>query len=103
MRELRLLERIPGRIGRDQVTHPRGVHDDLANALCICLRGLANHLGYDILNPALYDKSPRDEAAAAEAWRQRRVRAYYKSNGTVDIGGWAKVGLLGGRMWDWRR
>jgi hypothetical protein len=34
VRELRLLERIPGRIGKDQVTHPRGVHDDLANATC---------------------------------------------------------------------
>ena len=49
LRELRLLERIPGRVGRDQVTHPRNCHDDLANALSICLRGLANHLGYDIL------------------------------------------------------
>ena len=34
VRELRLLERIPGRIGKDQVTHPRGVHDDLANVTC---------------------------------------------------------------------
>jgi len=32
LRELRLLERIPGRVGKDQVTHPRGVHDDSANA-----------------------------------------------------------------------
>ena len=38
LRELRLLERIPGRVGKDQVTHPRGVHDDLANAVCGCLR-----------------------------------------------------------------
>ena len=34
IRELRLLERIPGRIGKDQVTHPRNCHDDLANAVC---------------------------------------------------------------------
>jgi hypothetical protein len=34
VRELRLLERIPGRIGKDQVTHPRGVNDDLANCVC---------------------------------------------------------------------
>jgi hypothetical protein len=33
VRELRLLERIPGRVGRDQVTHPRGAHDDLANVV----------------------------------------------------------------------
>ena len=47
LRELRLLERIPGRVGRDQVTHPRNAHDDLANATCGCLRTLANYLGYD--------------------------------------------------------
>ena len=81
LRELRLLERIPGRIGRDQVTHPRNCHDDLANALSICLRGLANHLGYDILNPALYDESPVD-AAAQEAWfAYQRELAYKKSVG----------------------
>jgi hypothetical protein len=47
LRELRLLERIPGRVGKDQVTHPRNCHDDLANATCGCLRTLANYLGYD--------------------------------------------------------
>ncbi len=47
LRELRLLERIPGRIGKDQVTHPRNAHDDLANAVCGCLRTLANYLGFD--------------------------------------------------------
>ena len=47
LRELRLLERIPGRVGKDQVTHPRGAHDDHANAVCGCLRTLANWMGYD--------------------------------------------------------
>jgi hypothetical protein len=42
VRELRLLERIPGRIGKDQVTHPRGVHDDFANATCGALAMLAS-------------------------------------------------------------
>jgi hypothetical protein len=37
LRELRLLERIPGRVGKDQVVHPRGVHDDLANSVCGCV------------------------------------------------------------------
>jgi hypothetical protein len=41
IRELRLLERIPGRIGKDQVTHPRNVHDDLANSTCGALAMLA--------------------------------------------------------------
>ncbi len=34
IRELLLLERSPGRLGKDQVTHPRGAHDDYANAVC---------------------------------------------------------------------
>jgi hypothetical protein len=42
VRELRLLERIPGRIGKDQVTHPRNVHDDLANATCGALALLSS-------------------------------------------------------------
>jgi hypothetical protein len=41
VRELRLLERIPGRVGKDQVTHPRNVHDDLANSVCGALAQLA--------------------------------------------------------------
>jgi hypothetical protein len=42
IRELRLLERIPGRVGKDQVTHPRNVHDDLANSTCAALAFLAS-------------------------------------------------------------
>jgi hypothetical protein len=34
IKELRHLECIPGRIGKDQVTHPRNMHDDMANAVC---------------------------------------------------------------------
>ncbi len=48
LRELRLLERIPGRVGKDQVTHPRHGHDDYANAVCGCLRVLSHYLGYDL-------------------------------------------------------
>jgi hypothetical protein len=83
LRELRLLERIPGRIGRDQVTHPRNAHDDLANALCICLRGLANHLGYDLTNPGLWDEAPNDPEAEAAAWRVMRFKAHLRSCGVV--------------------
>jgi hypothetical protein len=46
LRELRLLERIPGRVGKDQVTHPRNCHDDLANAVCGCLRQLAVRVSF---------------------------------------------------------
>src|SRR6516225_3836264 len=34
LRELRLLERITHRSGKDQVTHPKGGRDDFANAVC---------------------------------------------------------------------
>ncbi|MGA2314147.1 MAG: hypothetical protein ABSF87_17600 [Xanthobacteraceae bacterium] len=41
-----MLERIPGRVGKDQVTHPRNCHDDLANAVCGCLRQLAVRVSF---------------------------------------------------------
>ena len=53
LRELRLLERIPSRTGRDQVTHPRGVHDDLANATCACLVSLVRGPGAVVVDAAL--------------------------------------------------
>jgi hypothetical protein len=34
LRELRLLERVTRRSGKDQVTHPKGGRDDFANAVC---------------------------------------------------------------------
>ena len=48
LRELRLLERTPTRMGKDQVTHPRGCHDDHANVVCGVLRGISAYLGYDL-------------------------------------------------------
>ena len=53
LRELRLLERIPSRTGRDQVTHPRGVHDDLANATCACLVSLVRGPGAVVVDAGL--------------------------------------------------
>jgi hypothetical protein len=41
LKELRHLECIPGRIGKDQVTHPRNMHDDMANVVCGCITLLA--------------------------------------------------------------
>jgi hypothetical protein len=40
LRELRLLERMPTRMGKDQVVHPRGVHDDYANVCFGALQAL---------------------------------------------------------------
>ena len=42
LRELRLLERIPTRLGKDQVMHPRNCHDDYANVCFGALYGFAN-------------------------------------------------------------
>ena len=47
LRELRLLERHTHRSGKDMVDHPKGGHDDLANAVCGVLRELSNYLGYN--------------------------------------------------------
>jgi Terminase large subunit, ATPase domain len=47
LRESRLLERTVHRGGKDSIDHPRGGHDDYANALCGALRQLSDHLGFD--------------------------------------------------------
>jgi hypothetical protein len=57
------------------VTHPRGCHDDHANAVCGVLRGISAYLGYDLevltRATALEDEDPNTEAA-----REARDRAY---------------------------
>jgi hypothetical protein len=64
IRELRLLERIPGRVGKDQVTHPRNAHDDLANATCGALRTAANYMGYNLNSGWLDEGNEREERIA---------------------------------------
>lgn len=71
-RELRLLERTPTRMGKDQVVHPRGCHDDYANVTCGVLRGLSSYLGYDLFGGAFNDDPPDDELSYQEQERQRR-------------------------------
>jgi hypothetical protein len=46
VRELRLLERHTHRSGRDTIDHPKGGHDDHANAPCGVLRDLSKYFGY---------------------------------------------------------
>jgi hypothetical protein len=48
LRELRLLERQTHRGGKESVDHPRGGHDDYANAVCGVLHNLSLRLGYDL-------------------------------------------------------
>jgi len=47
IRELRLLEKHTHRGGKDSIDHPRGGHDDPANAVCGVLRNISHYLGYN--------------------------------------------------------
>jgi hypothetical protein len=76
LRELRLLERIPGRIGKDQVTHPRNCHDDLANATCGCLRTLANYLGYNLDSGWLDEGDSKDQRSVGAMMLSEYMRAH---------------------------
>jgi hypothetical protein len=63
LRELRLLERVPTRLGKDQVVHPRGVHDDYANVCFGALHGVAGTGKYRYLSDLSWvsdDPSPGD-------------------------------------------
>jgi hypothetical protein len=89
LRELRLLERVVHKGGRDSVGHPKNGRDDYANALCGCLRLLSSHLGFDV-RQMIEDKDDSDqnmtESDRNAAWR----RAMYHNHI-----------LLGGRRFLW--
>jgi hypothetical protein len=98
IRELRLLERIPGRVGKDQVTHPRNCHDDCSNAVCGALRTAANYMGYNLNSGWLDEGNEREERIAqrlvfkTEAefnlWRVMGDRTYFDKDGNpTDING----------------
>ncbi len=64
-------------MGRDQVVHPRGVHDDHANVVFGALYGLANHLGAyaDLLGAATrWDDEPAPELSYQQQEAERRRR-----------------------------
>ena len=82
LRELRLLERTPTRMGKDQVTHPRNCHDDHANCCCGVLCGLANYMGYNILSGAYDDyREPRLEDKDAAYRNELAARIFQLSGG----------------------
>jgi hypothetical protein len=82
LRELRLLERTPTRMGKDQVTHLRGCHDDYANAVCGALRGFAAHLGYNLYGPAFStEDDPNDKAAGDQLFRNQFAAYIYNCTG----------------------
>jgi hypothetical protein len=64
-------------MGRDQVTHPRGVHDDHANVCCGALYGLASHLGAyaDLLGAAT--RWHDEESAELSYQRQEAARRHH--------------------------
>jgi hypothetical protein len=77
LRELRLLERMPTRMGKDQVVHPKNVHDDYANVCFGALYGLASALGAyaDLLGKATaWDDEPDAAASYQQLQAERRHR-----------------------------
>ena len=64
VKELRHLEMIPGRVGKDQVTHPRNMHDDHANAVCGCIAMMAK---VSTVIPAWYCKMQIERSNARAA------------------------------------
>jgi hypothetical protein len=87
LRELRLLERTPTRMGKDQVTHPRGCHDDYANAACGALRSISAYLGYDaemLARAYAWDDEPDNEAnkeARDQAYRNELAQRIFQLSG----------------------
>jgi hypothetical protein len=83
LRELRLLERQTHRGGKDSVDHPRGAHDDYANACCGVLRALSNYLGFSLermLDDGEENTKPRQQSDA-DAWHQFRLHQHLRANG----------------------
>jgi hypothetical protein len=92
IRELRLLERIPSRSGRDSVDHPRGDHDDFANACAGAMRSLSGYLGHGYLDRGWLSNTDADgppmpaaeqAAKAADEFQANRlaIRVVAMSNG----------------------
>jgi Phage Terminase len=74
-RELRLLERSPARLKREQVTHPRGCHDDHANVVCGVLCGLASYLGAGAYAEALARAVDGDDVPdSVLSWQEQERR-----------------------------
>jgi hypothetical protein len=85
LKELRLLERQTHRGGKDSVDHPRGQHDDHANAVCGVFRTLSNYLGFD-LNKMLDDNDDvtnARQASEADQWQRFKMGLYLRANGVL--------------------
>jgi hypothetical protein len=81
LRELRLLERVPTRMGKDQVVHPRGAHDDYCNVCFGALHGLAGAGRYRYPSgPSSMDwvSGPTDPAAEAASFLETRLTQHLR-------------------------
>jgi hypothetical protein len=103
LRELRLLERTVHRGGKDSIDHPRGGHDDYANALCGAMRQLSDHLGYDTTYAWVSgdggiggDVRLTDEERAAR--RREDAEAFHRSRLISYLGAHGAFGGPFGRM-----
>ena len=85
LRELRLLERHTHRSGKDSIDHPRGGHDDHANAVCGVLRGLSNHLGFDATYAGWNDD---DDTAgkSASTYAVEQMKSHILTGGLIGEG-----------------
>jgi hypothetical protein len=97
-RELRVLERQAHRGGRESIDHPRGQHDDYANAVCGVLRQLSDTHGFrtdyawvdgtpiggeDTLTAEQRAERRRQEA---DAFYRARLTAYLAAHGAFGAG-----------------
>jgi Phage Terminase len=67
IRELRLLERHPGNLGKEVVSHPRGAHDDRSNALFGVLRVLSNYSGFSLERMLANERTSEQQQSFAAA------------------------------------
>jgi hypothetical protein len=74
LRELRLLERMPTRMGKDQVVHPRGVHDDYANVVFGALYSVAGTGRYRYDGSLDWVSGPTDDSAAEKDFLRQRFQ-----------------------------
>jgi hypothetical protein len=85
LKELRLLERVTHRGGKDSVDHCRGQHDDWANSVCLVLRTLSNYLGFSLerMLDDNDDVTTQRQTSDADQWQRFRMGLYLRANGVL--------------------
>ena len=78
------LERRTSRNGRDQIDHPPGGHDDLANAVAGVVAITLTEGGYDSTRGWVDEKDATDPLGL-DGWRQLRLQTYLNSHGNLKL------------------